>query len=76
MGWAEISEISFGEGVYANLHVLKICSCHKLKKVEGLCGLAKLEEINIESCSELEELSSVEHCRSLNIVEIRECSKL
>ena len=67
----EMPEISFGEGVCANLHVLKIWSYHKLKKVEGLCGLAKLEKINVENCSKLEELPSVEHCRSLKIVKIK-----
>lgn len=69
-------EISFGEGICANLHVLEICYCHKLKKVEGLCGLAKLKEIKITGCSELEELPSVEHCRSLKTLEIRGGSKL
>lgn len=72
---AEISEISFGEVSFPNLHLLIIRACHKLKKIEGLCHLAKLQELRIYGCEELEELPNVEHYRSLNIV-IESCSKL
>jgi Leucine-rich repeat (LRR) protein len=76
MSGTTISEISFGEGVSPNLHELSISYCHNLKKIEGFCGLVKLQKLWINECSELEELPSVEHCRSLQKVIIRGCPKV
>lgn len=76
MRGTEISEISFGEGFCPNLLVLEIWDCRNLKKIEGLCGLPKLQKLEIRRCNEVEELRSVEHCSLLNELYVSECPKL
>jgi internalin A len=53
-----------------------LTSCFKLKKIEGLCGLAKLQMLNIKWCSELEELSSIETLVCLEVMDVNKCTKL
>ena len=38
---------------------LELAICTKLNKIEGLCGLAKLQMLNIKWCTELKVLSSI-----------------
>jgi Leucine-rich repeat (LRR) protein len=54
---------------------LELTSCSKLTKIEGLCGLAKLQMLNIKWCNELEELSSTETLVSLEVLDVDKCTK-
>eukprot|EP00253_Pinus_taeda_P026710 PITA_26710 len=55
---------------------LELTSCDQLQKIEGLCGLAKLQILNIKWCSELKELSSIETLVSLEVLDVQVCGKL
>jgi len=48
----------------------------KLKKLDGLCGLAKLQMLNIRWCREVEELPSIETLVSLKELWASHCVKL
>lgn len=73
---AEISKISFGEGVCPNLQHLNVSYSEKLEKIEGLSGLPQLKKLWIVECSDLEELPGVELCRFLEKTIIRGSPKL
>jgi Leucine-rich repeat (LRR) protein len=55
---------------------LELTACGKLRKVEGLCGLAKLRELHITCCHEVEELPSFETLLSLEELVASSCRKL
>lgn len=55
---------------------LELTSCCQLQKIEGLCGLAKLQILTIKWCSELKELSSIETLVSLEALDVQDCGKL
>jgi len=58
------------------LITLELRSCGALKKVGGLCGLSKLQRLNISGCIELEELPSIETLVSLEWLAASNCVKL
>lgn len=55
---------------------LELRKCNKLRKIEGLCGLAKLQELNINFCTKVEELSSIETLVSLETLLVIHCWNL
>jgi len=55
---------------------LELFGCGKLRKVQGLCGLTKLQVLDISSCRQVEELPSFETLLSLKELVARSCSKL
>ena len=52
---------------------LELASCTKLNKIEGLCGLAKLQMLNIKWCTKLKVLSSIDTLTSLEVLDVYEC---
>jgi Leucine-rich repeat (LRR) protein len=48
-----------------SLITLDLSSCRALRRIRGICGLAKLQILNINGCKEVEELSSLETLISL-----------
>lgn len=55
---------------------LGLHGCTKLKRIEELCGLAKLQMLDISMCSEVEELPSIETLVSLEQLRACLCVKL
>jgi Leucine-rich repeat (LRR) protein len=55
---------------------LVLIGCSKLRKIKGLCGLAKLQNLDISWCEEVEELPSIETLVSLEELQVSECVKL
>jgi Leucine-rich repeat (LRR) protein len=55
---------------------LELYYCVKLRKIKGLCGLAKLQSLYIRECKELEELTSIETLASLEELQASNCVQL
>lgn len=55
---------------------LVLIGCSKLRKIKGLCGLTKLQILNISWCQEVEELPSFETLVSLEELQVSECVNL
>jgi len=55
---------------------LKLISCDNLRKVKGLCGLAKLQRLDISDCKMVQELPSIDTLVSLEEFEASQCVKL
>lgn len=55
---------------------LELIGCCNLKKLEGLCGLPKLQSLNIGGCKKVEQLPSLETLVSLQELWAYECVKL
>jgi Leucine-rich repeat (LRR) protein len=58
------------------LITLELTWCSKLRKIEGLCGLANLQKLDIKGCIEVEVLPGFETLVSLEVLEITNCVKL
>lgn len=58
------------------LITLELVGCSQLRAIQGFCNLTKLQELNIQSCKELEELQSLEMLVSLLKLEANQCRKL
>jgi leucine-rich repeat protein SHOC2 len=72
----EISEVFFAESVCPNLRFLQLQCCNKLTKIGGLCGLSKLQHLDIIVCERIEELPNIEMLISLEVFSARGCVKL
>jgi internalin A len=72
----EISEVFFAESVCPNLRFLLLEQCQKLTKIGGLCGLSKLQDLNIIKCERIEELPNIEMLISLEVLNVSGCVKL
>lgn len=55
---------------------LDLYLCHNLRTVKGLCSLANLEKLSIQSSNEVEELPSIETLVSLEELKLSGCVKL
>jgi Leucine-rich repeat (LRR) protein len=55
---------------------LELTNCSNLRKIEGLCGLAKLQMLDISRCENVEELPSMETLESLKELQAYACVKL
>lgn len=60
----------------ASLLTLQLKSCGALRKIGGLFGLAKLQQLDISECEQLEELPSLETLTSLEELRVGECKQL
>ena len=64
-------------GTFPNtLRTLELYRLHNLRKIEGLCGLTKLQWLQIRWCKELEELRGIETLISLKELDASRCAKL
>eukprot|EP00253_Pinus_taeda_P001263 PITA_01263 len=55
---------------------LKLYKCRRLRRIEGICNLTRLQKLNIRKCVELEDLPSLERLTALEKFSADECSKL
>jgi internalin A len=55
---------------------LNLISCPNLEKIDGLCGLAKLQMLNISGWRKVEELAGIETLVSLEELRASVCEKL
>lgn len=55
---------------------LSFISCHKLEKIDGLRGLAKLQTLNISGWRKVKELAGIETLVSLEQLRASRCEKL
>lgn len=55
---------------------LSMISCPNLEKIDGLCGLAKLQTLNISGWRKVEELAGIETLVSLEQLRASGCEKL
>eukprot|EP00253_Pinus_taeda_P018356 PITA_18356 len=58
------------------LEELEITRCYNLRKIEGLCRLAKLQRLDISWCKEIELPPSIETLVSLEALRASRCVKL
>lgn len=59
-----------------NLIHLQLMGCHNLRKIDKIHGLAKLQQLSIAGCIELEELPNIETLVSLRWLDTSACAKL
>eukprot|EP00253_Pinus_taeda_P008855 PITA_08855 len=71
-----ISEVFFSGCVCPNLQSLRLTFCRELTQIGGLCGLSKLQHLDISWCVRLEELPNLERLISLETLEVTFCSEL
>lgn len=55
---------------------LELIGCCNLRKIEGLCGLPKLQSLNIGKCKQVEQLPGIDKLVSLQVLWAYECVKL
>lgn len=59
-----------------SLITLEMRFCDELRKIRGLCGLAKLQRLDISGCQQVRELPSLEKLTSLEESRACECKQL
>jgi len=72
----KISEVGFPMGVCSNLQTLIFSFCSELRQISGVCGLAKLQFLQIIRGNKVKELSSFEHLISLEELLVLKCDKI
>jgi hypothetical protein len=55
---------------------LELSDCYSLRKIEGLCNLTKLQELDIRNCAKVKELPSLERLVSLEKFWATGCPRL
>lgn len=60
----------------SSLIKLELTGCSKLRKLNGLCGLATLQMLDISRCRNVERLPNVETLLSLEVLDASGCLKL